>query len=169
RGMMWKESTTPDDPARGVILGLRRLLEREAIAPASIGRVIHATTLFANALIERTGAPTGLLTTAGFADVLEIGRERKDELYDLFIEMPKPLVSRSWRGEVAGRLGPDGVEVAPLDVDGALREVDALLSAGVESLAIVFLHAYANPAHEIAAAQAITKRHPGLSLSLSSD
>src|SRR5262249_49734797 len=92
RAMIWKESTTPDDPARGVILGLRHLLEREAIAPASIGRVIHATTLFANALIERTGAPTGLLTTAGFADVLEIGRERKYELYDLFIEMPKPLV-----------------------------------------------------------------------------
>jgi N-methylhydantoinase A len=169
RALIWKESTTPDDPARGVLLGLRHLLAREAIAPSSIGRVIHATTLFANALIERTGAPTGLLTTAGFADVLEIARERKYELYDLFIEMPKPLVRRSWRREVAGRLGPDGAEVTPLDIDGALREVDTLLEQGVESLAIVFLHAYANPAHEIAAADAIAKRYPGLSLSLSSD
>src|SRR5262249_57653385 len=100
RGMMWKESTTPDDPARVVILGLRHLLERAGIAPASIGRVIHATTLFANALIERTGAATGLLTTAGFADVLEIARERKYELYDLFIEMPIPLVRRSCRREL---------------------------------------------------------------------
>ena len=70
---------------------------------------------------------------------------------------------------MAGRLGPDGVEVTPLDLDGALGEVDALLEQGVESLAITFLHAYANPAHEIAAAEAIAKRHPGLALSLSSD
>jgi len=77
RAVIWKESTTPDDPSRGAMLGLARLLEKGGIAPASIGRVVHATTLFTNALIERKGAATGLLTTAGFADVLEIGRERK--------------------------------------------------------------------------------------------
>ena len=81
RAVIWKESTTPDDPSRGAMLGLARLLEKGGIAPASIGRVVHATTLFTNALIERKGAATGLLTTAGFADVLEIGRERKYELY----------------------------------------------------------------------------------------
>ena len=77
RAIIWKESTTPDDPARGTMLGLQHLLKKGNIAPASIGRVVHATTLFTNALIERKGAPTGLLTTAGFADVLEICRERK--------------------------------------------------------------------------------------------
>ena len=169
RAEIWKESTTPDDPARGAVLGLRRLLARGGIGPGSIGRVIHATTLFANALIERKGAPTGLITTAGFADILEIGRERKYELYDLFLELPKPLVRRSWRREVAERLALDGAVVQPLDVSAALREADTLVRQGVESLAIAFLHSYANPAHERQAAQAIARRFPKLSLSLSSD
>jgi N-methylhydantoinase A len=169
RAEIWKELTTPDDPARGAVLGLRHLLKKHEIAVGSIGRIIHATTLLANALIERKGAPTGLITTAGFADILEIGRERKYELYDLFLEMPKPLVRRAWRREVAERLGPDGAVVEPLDVAAALREAEALVRQGVESLAIVFLHAYANPAHERQAAHAIAQEFPALSLSLSSD
>ncbi len=147
-GTIWKESTTPDDPARGVVDGIRRLLAEHRIAPADISRVVHATTLFTNALIERKGAPTGLLTTAGFADVLEIGRERKYELYDLAIEMPRPLVPRPWRREAMERLAPDGSVEIRLDIDAALREVEWLVGQGVRSLAIVFLHAYANPAHE---------------------
>jgi N-methylhydantoinase A len=166
---IWKESTTPDDPARGTILGLAKLVERSGIAPERIGRVIHATTLFTNALIERKGAPTGLMTTAGFADVLEIGRERKYELYDLFLEMPPPLVPRPWRREVPERLAPDGSVEIPLDIAAVLREVEGLVADGVRSLAICFLHAYANPAHERAAAAAIAQRFPDLSLSLSSD
>ena len=169
RATIWKESTTPDDPARGALEGTRRALEKAGAAPGEIGRVVHATTLFTNALIERKGARTGLLTTAGFADTLEIARERKYELYDLFIQMPKPLVPRPWRREATERLAPDGsVEVA-LDLDGALREVEGLVAQGVESLAIVFLHAYANPAHERAVAEAVARRFPGLSLSLSSE
>jgi N-methylhydantoinase A len=166
---IWKESTTPDDPARGTILGLAKLVERSGIAPERIGRVIHATTLFTNALIERKGAPTGLMTTAGFADVLEIGRERKYELYDLFLEMPSPLVPRPWRREVPERLAPDGSVEIPLDIAAVLREVEGLVADGLRSLAICFLHAYANPAHERAAAAAIAQRFPALSLSLSSD
>ncbi len=169
QAFIWKESTTPDDPARGVLTGTRRLLDRHGIAPAAIGRVVHATTLFTNALIERRGARTGLLTTAGFRDVLEIGRERKYELYDIFIEMPRPLVPRPWRREAPERLAPDGTVELPLDIDAALREVEALVAAGVESLAVVFLHAYANPVHERAAAEAIARRFPALSLSLSCD
>ncbi len=130
---------------------------------------MHATTLFTNALIERKGARTGLLTTAGFRDTLEIGRERKYELYDLFIEMPPPLVPRPWRREVAERLAPDGsVEVA-LDDAAVLREAEALVAEGVESLAIVFLHSYANPVHEQRAAALLARRFPDLSVSLSSD
>ncbi|HEY6430961.1 MAG TPA: hydantoinase/oxoprolinase family protein [Acetobacteraceae bacterium] len=167
-GTIWKESTTPDDPARGVVEGIRRLLTEHRIAAAEIGRVVHATTLFTNALIERKGAPTGLLTTAGFADILEIGRERKYELYDLAIEMPRPLVPRPWRREAVERLAPDGRVEIRLDMDAALREVEWLVQQGVRSLAIVFLHAYANPAHEQQAAAAIARRFPQLSLSLSS-
>src|SRR3954462_13677698 len=155
RAVIWKESTTPDDPARGALEGTRRVLQKAGAKPEQVGRVVHATTLFTNALIERKGARTGLLTTAGFRDTLEIGRERKYELYDLFIEMPQPLVPRPWRREATERLGPaghgarerlapDGSVERPLDLDAALREVEALAAAGVESLAVVFLHAYAN-------------------------
>jgi N-methylhydantoinase A len=166
---VWKESTTPDDPSRGAIQGLEKLLQRSGAAPQQIGRVVHATTLFTNALIERKGAPTGLITTAGFGDVLEIGRERKYELYDLFLEMPAPLVARPLRREVAERLAADGSVEIPLDVSAVLREVEALVADGARSLAICFLHAYANPAHERAAAEAVARRFPDLSLSLSCD
>lgn len=169
RAVIWKESTTPDDPSRGAMLGLARLLEKGGIAPASIGRVVHATTLFTNALIERKGAATGLLTTAGFADVLEIGRERKYELYDLFLEMPKPLVPRPWRREAIERLAPDGKVETPLDTKAMLHEVEFLAQQGITSLAICFLHAYANPAHEQLAAELIARHFPGMSVTLSSD
>jgi len=169
RAAIWKEATTPDDPARGALTGLKHLFARSAIDPAAIGRVVHATTLFANALIERKGAPTGLITTAGFADVLEIGLERKYELYDLAIEMPRPLVPRPWRREATERLAPDGSIETPLDIAGVLRETKSLVEAGIQSLAIVFLHAYANPIHERAAAAAIAERFPHLPVSLSSD
>jgi len=169
RAVIWKESTTPDDPARGALEGTRRVLEKAGARPQEIGRVVHATTLFTNALIERKGAKTGLLTTAGFGDVLEIARERKYELYDLFIEMPKPLVPRPWRREAKERLGPDGsVEIA-LDVEAALAEVAGLVEQGVESLAICFLHSYANPEHERKIGTAVAERFQNLSLSLSSD
>jgi len=169
RAVIWKESTTPDDPARGALEGTRRVLEKAGARPEQVGRVVHATTLFTNALIERKGAKTGLLTTAGFADVLEIARERKYELYDLFIEMPKPLVARGWRREARERLGPDGTVEIALDVEAALAEVAQLVAEGVESLAVCFLHSYANPAHERAIAAAVAERFPKLSISLSSD
>ncbi|HZP99626.1 MAG TPA: hydantoinase/oxoprolinase family protein [Reyranella sp.] len=169
RAVIWKESTTPDDPARGAIDGTRRVLEKAGARPDQIGRVVHATTLFTNALIERKGARTGLLTTAGFRDVLEIGRERKYELYDLFIEMPKPLVPRPWRREAIERLAPDGSIEKKLDVDAALAEVAELVKQGVESLAICFLHAYVNPQHERFIGAAVAERFQNLSISLSSD
>jgi N-methylhydantoinase A len=169
RAVIWKESTTPDDPARGALEGTRRVLEKAGVGPEQIGRVVHATTLFTNALIERKGARTGLLTTAGFADVLEIARERKYELYDLFIEMPKPIVPRPWRREAMERVGPDGGVVKALDVEAALGEVAALVEQGIESLAVCFLHAYANPAHERAIAATVAERFQHLSISLSSD
>ncbi len=166
RVAIWKESTTPDDPSRGVIAGIRRVLERDGIAAADIGRVVHATTLFTNALIERKGAKTGLITTDGFRDVLEIARERKYELYDIFIEMPKPLVRRSLRLEVAERMAPDGTPEIPLDEAGLVARAQTLIDAGVASIAIVFLHAYANPAHEQAAQKHLRERFPDVFISI---
>jgi len=164
-----KELTTPDDPTRGVISGIRRLFERERLHAAAVRRIVHATTLFTNALIERKGAPTGLITTEGFRDVLEIGHERKFELYDLFIEMPRPLVRRSLRLEVPERIGADGdIEVA-LDVQRLVECAEELIAKGVMSIAIVFLHAYANSAHERKAHDILSARFPGLFVSISSD
>jgi N-methylhydantoinase A len=169
RAMVWKESTTAEDPAQGVLAGVAHLLRTQALDPGQIMRTVHATTLFTNALIERRGAVTGLITTAGFRDVLEIGRERKYELYDIFIRMPAPLVPRPLRREVIERLGPDGAVEQPLDQAGLLDEVAGLVASGIESLAVVFLHAYANAAHERQAGRLIARHFPGLPVSLSSD
>ena len=162
-----KVLTTPDDPARGVLDGIDALLKADGLSTGDFYRTVHATTLFSNALIERKGAKTGLVTTEGFRDNLEIGRERKYELYDVFIAKPTPLVPRELRAEAPERIGPDGAVIRPLDEAALLAAVDELVGAGVESMAIVFLHSYANPAHEDAAMAAISKAHPDLFLSAS--
>lgn len=159
--------TTPDRPSEAVIRGAERIIEREGVAPVDITRVVHATTLFTNALIERKGAVTGLLTTEGFRDVLEIGRERKFELYDIFIEMPKALVPRIRRAEVSERMTPRGEVEQALDPKSLASAVDSLVAQGVTSIAISFLHSYANPAHENAAADYIRANHPDISVTTS--
>ena len=164
-----KELTTPDDPSRGVIIGIRNLLGADEAGAEDFSRMVHATTLFTNAIITREGAKTGMLTTAGFRDAIEIGRERKFELYDVFITKPEPLVPRNLRAEVPERIGPDGEVLTPIDLDALRREVDGLVAQGVESLAVVFLHCYANAAHEDAAIEAITAEHPDLFVSASHD
>src|SRR5207244_12005948 len=130
------------DPARAVATGVDGILRAHQLPPREFTRVVHATTLFTNALIERKGAITGLLTTAGFAHTLEIGRERKFELYDLNIAKPEPIVPRNLRLEVTERMragGRIGLELDPAEVTARAKQ---LVRAGVESIAIVFLHAY---------------------------
>src|SRR5215470_19045793 len=162
-GRQWsrKVLTTHDDPSRAVVAGAGALLRASGIDPRGVGRVVHATTLFTNALIERQGAPTGLITTAGFRDTLEIGRERKFELYDLDIAKPEPLVPRDRRLEVAERMNADGTVRRPLDRAELAAVVERLAAGGVGSIAVTFLHAYANPRHEAEAAALVARRHPG--------
>ena len=112
----------------------------EQAAYRDVTRMVHATTLFTNALIERKGAPTGLLTTAGFRDTLEMRREHKYELYDIFIELPQPIVRRSLRLEVTERIGPDGGIVLGLDETALIESARELVALAVQSVAIVFLH-----------------------------
>lgn len=164
-----KELTTHGDPSRGVMAGIDRLMAEAKIAPGDVGRVVHATTLFTNAVIERRGAITGLLTTQGLRDTLEIGRERKYELYDIHTAKPRPLVPRHLRLEVTERIAVDGRIVTPLDEASVLAAVDRLVAAGVTSLAIVYLHSYANPTHERRTLELIAARHPDLALSASID
>ena len=168
-GRQWsrKVLTTHDDPARAVAAGVAALLRAGAVDPARVGRVVHATTLFTNALIERQGAPTGLITTAGFADTLEMQRERKFELYDLAIARPEPLVPRDRRLEVDERVKADGSVRRQLDRGQVQARAQQLVDAGVTSIAVVFLHAYANPAHEAEAVRIIAEHHPSIAVTAS--
>ncbi len=161
-----KVLTTDPDPSAGVLGGIRQLLEGGAGA-GEIGRLIHGTTLITNALIERKGALTGLLTTEGFRDVLEIGREGRYDIYDLFLQLPEPLAERRLRLEVAERLKSSGQVMTPLDEEALRRACAVLREAGVEAVAVAFLHSYANPDHERRAAAIVREELPGIALSLS--
>ncbi|MFN3286174.1 MAG: hydantoinase/oxoprolinase family protein [bacterium] len=164
-----KVLTTPRAPAEGALQGLRALCARVGGRMEDITTLIHATTLVTNAIIERKGARTALLTTEGFRDILEMGKEQRYDIYDLFLRYPEPLVPRRWRIGIPERMTRDGTVRVPLDVEAVRRAVRALVAEGVESLAIVFLHAYRNPAHERLAAAVVREEAPGLSLSLSSE
>jgi N-methylhydantoinase A/oxoprolinase/acetone carboxylase beta subunit len=162
-----KVLTTPKDPSVGALQGLRELLEGRGLGGAEVSHVIHGTTLVTNALIERKGARTGLVTTRGFRDVLEMGREKRYDIYDLFLEMPEPLVPRPLRVEVSERLLADGSVHTPLDEADARAAVERLVAEGVESVAVCFLHSYRNPAHERRMGELLARLAPHLAVSLS--
>lgn len=163
-----KTLTTHTDPTQAVAQGIQQLMAREGIAAAQVRRVVHATTLFTNALIERRGARAGMLVTEGFKDILFMGNERKFDLYDLTLERCPALASRDWLADVPGRLDAQGNELSPLDLPRAMQAVDDLVARGANSLAICLLHAYQSDRHERQLADAIAAAHPGLHLTLSS-
>ena len=146
-----KVLTTSPDPAAGALTGLEEICRHAGIGLRDVGTLVHGTTLVTNAIIERTGAPTALLTTRGFRDILEMGKEQRYDIYDLFLRFPEPLVPRRWRLEVDERISRDGDVLQPLDAAQVRDAVRRLADEGVEALAICFLHAYKNPAHEQAA------------------
>jgi N-methylhydantoinase A len=170
-GRVWvgKELTTPRDPAAAVLTGLARLATASGRSPSELARVIHATTLVTNAIIERKGASTGLITTRGFRDVLEIGREAKYDIYDMFLPLPPPLVPRARRHEAAERLDVDGSVLEPLSRRDVVAAGKALVADGVEAVAICFLYSYVNADHERAAAAELRRRWPALSVTCSTD
>jgi N-methylhydantoinase A len=168
RTVVEKVLTTSKDPAAGVLDAVRRALARAGVAARHVRYVIHGTTLVTNALIERKGAMTGLITTAGHEDALEIGRETRYDAYDLALEKPDPLVPPPLRLGLTARLMADGHERTPL----SLAEVDDLLprlrAQGAQAVAVSLLHAYRNPAHEGAVQAHLAERAPDLRVSLSS-
>ena len=160
-----KQPSTPDRLAEELLTALGRFP-----GPlAEIDRFLHGSTVAINALVQRTGAKVGLITTRGFRDVLELARGNRPHIYDWVWMPPEPLVPRELRREVTERLGPRGDEVAPLDLAGLAREADALVADGADAIAVCFLHAYANPKHEREAAEVIERRLPGFPVTLSSD
>jgi N-methylhydantoinase A len=161
--------TTPGDPSVAVIQSLQALLGERHLDPATVSATIHGTTLITNAIIERKGAKTGLITTQGFRDALEIGREKRYDIYDIFLENPDPLVPRALRREVAERLDETGRVLVPLNRMQVLDVVQDLLRDGVEALAVVLLHSFRNPVHERIIREVMESEFPSLTLSLSSD
>ena len=161
--------TTPSDPSRGALGGLADLVAAAGIKVHDLDEIVHGTTLVTNAVIERKGAPVGLITTEGFRDVLEIGFEQRYDIYDLFLTFPEPLVRRSRRLEIAERIGADGGVIKPLDEVSVLRAVKKLVADKVEAIAVCLMHSYRNPEHEKRVREIIKQHYPDISVSISSE
>jgi N-methylhydantoinase A len=165
----FKVPSTPSDPSLAIEDGLRQMIASFAIDPADISYLGHGTTVATNIVIERRGARTGLLTTRGFRDVLELGRQARPSIYDYRVQKPPVLVPRDRRAEVTERVGPDGAVLVPLDEASLDAAVQKLKAAGVESVAICFLHSYRRDAHEQAAKRAVARLMPDVYVSVSSE
>ena len=165
----YKTLTTPHEPARAVLDGWHALLGAAGVPPDRVTVAVHGTTLITNALIERRGARTGLVTTRGFRDVLEMRREMRYDIYDLLMTLPEPLVPRPLRLEVDERLDARGVVVTPFAEDDLEPVAAAFRAAGVEAVAVCFLHSFTNGAHEQAAGRWLREHLPGVPVCLSSE
>jgi N-methylhydantoinase A len=163
----YKCLTTPRNPSQAIEEGLLALERR---LPGCLGRLeelIHGTTLVINAIIERKGARTGLITTRGFRDVLELGREIRYAAYDAFAQMPEPLVPRERRLEVSERLRADGTVLEPLDEASAREAARTLKRLAAESVAVCLVNSFENPAHELSVKRILAEELPEASVSVS--
>ena len=163
-----KRLTTPDNPGRAIVEGIVRLLDETGTTAGQIHSIVHGTTLITNTVLERTGAKVGLIATEGFIDTLEMGRETRYDVDDLFQRPAPVIVPRDLRRGVAGRILANGDQHSPLDEAGLLAAAGDLVEAGIEALAIAFMNAYRNPAHEQRAGALIKARFPDLLVTLSS-
>ncbi len=164
-----KELTTTIDPSIGALAGLRSLIENEKIRFQDLSKIIHATTLAGNAIIERKGAETGLVATKGFGEILTIGRESRYDIYDLNPEFPEPLVKGSLRHELTERTSASGQVLQIPSVQEIKVNIQELVDKGAESIAVCLLHSYVNSENEREIGKVIEKSFPELSYSLSSD
>ena len=165
----FKLPSTPTDPSDAIATGLRALLEARHLPASEVSYVGHGTTVATNIVIERRGARTGLLTTKGFRDVLELGRQARPSIYDYRVQKPPPLVPRDRRFEVTERIGPGGETLTPLDEQSLEDAVAGLAKEKVESVAICFLHSYSVPEHEARAKAAVQRLLPQAFVTASSE
>jgi N-methylhydantoinase A len=164
-----KVPTSRGDPSAAVIQAISELRERWGVAASEVSRFAHGTTVATNAVLERKGARIGVLATAGFRDVLEIGRQLRRQVYQIVLEPEAPvfLAPRRYRREIVERIDASGAVLVPLDETAVVSTADELVKEGVEAIAVSFLFSFRNPAHERRAAELIRARHPKLMLSLS--
>ena len=165
----FKVESTPRDPSEAIESGLKQMLAEFGLDARQVGYLGHGTTVATNIVIERRGAATGLLTTKGFRDVLELGRQARPSIYDYRIGKPAPLVPREHRLEVTERIGADGRTLTALDEASLEAAIEALAAAKLESIAICFLHSYRKPEHEQRAKAAVERLMPGVYVSVSSE
>jgi N-methylhydantoinase A len=165
----WKSLTDYEDIAGAIIKGIENLTVRHGFSLVDVTHIAHATTLVTNAIIERRGARVGLITTRGFRDTLEIGREGRYDIYDLFLERPEPLVPRHLRCEVSERIDATGTVVVGLQDEDVAAALDTFEKNDVEAIAVCFMHSYLNPEHERQVKRLIQARLPDMPVSLSSD
>lgn len=166
--LYFKVPSTPGDPSVAIVDGIAQILDIFRIAPADVSYIGHGTTVATNMIIERRGVPTGLITTKGFRDVLAIGRQTRPALYDIAVRKSEPLVERYRRLEVNERLNSKGECLCPLEGKELEEVLGQLAKTGIKAIAVSFLHAYRNPAHEEEAARVIARKLPGVYVSLSS-
>jgi N-methylhydantoinase A len=159
--------TTPQAPQDGVLAALRSVIATAGVEPGQVALIVHGTTLATNALIERKGARTALLTTEGFRDVLEIRHENRFEQYDINMDLPPPLVPRRLRLPIRERIDAQGEVLLPLDDASVDRAIEALAASEVEAVAVGFLHSFTNPDHERRVGEAIARRLPKVAVTLS--
>jgi N-methylhydantoinase A len=172
RGLIFtgKRLTTPDDPSEAILEGTSRILKEAGTDPSAVHSIVHGTTLVTNTLIERTGAKVGLITTRGNRDALEMGREIRYDLYDLFLESPPTLVPRYLRKEVAERMAPDGEVLLAFDADEFRTVTRQLIDEeAVEAIAVCFMHSYRNPDHERQAKQILIEELGDIPFTISSE
>ena len=161
--------TTPGDPSIAVLDGIARLLHAHEVHPEEVMQVVHGTTLVANAIIERKGVKTALVTTRGFRDVLEIGLEWRYDTYDLTLELPKPLVDRALRFEITERIGADGRVITPLNEFEIDEIASAVRHSGASAVGISLINGFLNSTHEQRLCHLLSSRLPGVVLCASSD
>ena len=163
-----KQLTTHTQPQRAVLAGIDQVMQQSGRGPADVGLIIHGTTLATNALIERSGANTALLVTAGHRDALEMAHEDRFEQYDIMIDRPAPLVPRYLRLPVNERMDASGNVLLPLDMNSVAQAVETAVAHDVTSIAVGYLHAFVNAEHELRTAQYIEQHYPQLSITLAS-
>jgi N-methylhydantoinase A len=170
-GVQWlhKTPTTSVDASRGILAGIREILELASLDAAQVAFVCHGTTLATNAVLERKWVRTGMITTAGFRDVIELARQRRPSFFNLDLEKPQPPATRELRFEVSERLTHEGAVVTPLDETEVAAATSALRALDVQAISICFLHAYANSAHERRAAEIVRELWPEVFVCASSD
>ena len=164
-----KTTTTPQDPGEGVVAGIVAVLADAGMAGRDVAEIVHGTTVASNTILQRVGARTGLLTTRGFRDVLEIGRIRTPGMFDMRWRKPDPLVPRRWRLEAIERIAADGSIVTPLDERSVRDAASRFRDEGIEAVAICFINSYINAAHEHRAAEILAETFPELLITASCD